>query len=131
MPRDDRVLNAEYEITVDKGVKLNNSSVDETVLNSPYTLSFTVRFQIMWTYPLKTNSVFCIDNQQNYLSQDTDLYFLAINWAALSQAREETVLQAYNAEQLILIRIRQRNSSVGDNFLASLLPQASSGQALK
>lgn len=44
MPRDDRVLNAEYEITVDKGVKLNNSSVDETVLNSPYTLSFTVRF---------------------------------------------------------------------------------------
>lgn len=38
MPRDDRVLNAEYEITVDKGVKLNNSSVDETVLKSPYTL---------------------------------------------------------------------------------------------
>jgi len=42
MPRDDRVRNAEYEITVDKEVKLNDSSVDEIVLQSPYTLSFTV-----------------------------------------------------------------------------------------
>ena len=38
MPRGGRVLNAEYEITVDKGIKLNNSSVDEIVLESPYTL---------------------------------------------------------------------------------------------
>lgn len=44
MPRDDRVLNAEYEITVDKGVKLKNSTVDEIVLKSLYTLSFTGSF---------------------------------------------------------------------------------------
>lgn len=44
MPRDDRVLNAEYETTVDKGVKLKNSTVDENVLKSLYTLSFTGSF---------------------------------------------------------------------------------------
>lgn len=44
MPRDDTVLNAECEIAVDKGEKLNNDSVDEIVLKFPYTLTFTVSF---------------------------------------------------------------------------------------
>lgn len=44
MPKDDRVVNTEYEITVDKGVKVTKSRVDEIVLKSPYTLSFTVSF---------------------------------------------------------------------------------------
>lgn len=42
MLRDDRVLSAEYEIIVDKGVKLNNNSVNEMALRPPCTLSFTV-----------------------------------------------------------------------------------------
>lgn len=39
---DDRVLNAEYEIIVDKGVKLNNNSVNEMTLKPPCALSFAV-----------------------------------------------------------------------------------------
>lgn len=41
MLRDDRVLNAEYEITVDKGVKPNNTSVNAMALRPPCTSSFT------------------------------------------------------------------------------------------